>query len=163
MAVFLSAIFLFTLSGCRSTTSTWQFPIKLNDSKNTVQSVLGSNKGGFVDNTPWYPSSGFSITYDDYEKVESIHFKGNHGPDDWITYEGKIVENIDLSMNLPELSKELGEPTRIDKTTEKYGWWIYSWKKNGFLISTDIWTKDKENDQKYPKNSIKSLSLEKAI
>lgn len=163
-AIFFSAIFLITISGCSKTTSAWQFPIGLNDSKTTVQSMLGSSKGGIADNISWYPSSGISITYDDFEKVESIHFTGNYGYDDWITYEGKIVENIDLSMDLSGLSRKLGEPTRIDETDEEYGWWIYSWKKDGFLISAEIWTEDYEEDgQKYPKNSIKILDIEKAI
>lgn len=164
LAVFFSAIFLITLSSCSNATSTWQFPIGLDDSKSKVQSVLGSSKGGMADNIPWYPSSGISVTYDNFEKVESIHFKGNYGYDDWITYESKIVENIDLSMNLSELSRKLGEPTRIDKTAEKYGWWIYFWKKDGFLVSAEIWIEDyEENGQKYPKNSIKILDIEKAI
>lgn len=67
-------------------------------------------------------------------------------------------------MNFSELSRKLGQPIRIDKTEESYGWWTYSWKKSGILISAEIWIKDYEEDgKKYPKNSIKTLDIEKVI
>ncbi|HHZ93969.1 MAG TPA: hypothetical protein EYN67_00030 [Flavobacteriales bacterium] len=161
--VFLLLFFIF---GCDSLT--WQYPIKLGDSKEKVQSILGSGElqgkndlisGRLISKEFYtYPKSGVSITYNDFDRVEKITFEGNYHRRDWISYNGKIVFGIDLDMKLNDLNRILGEPINVSEQVFQAA--NFSWKKDGILIECEIWMESFEDYAgKVEKDTIRFMEL----
>lgn len=147
--------------GCAQ--ESWNFPIELGFTKQQVVQLAGTPSPQSLDpNTAWYPESGISVDYDDYEKVEAINFKGNYGYPDWITSDKEVVNHIKVTMDFNDLKRILGNPDVVGAV--EYSEQIFSWKRDGYTIHATIWADDySENGIIYPKNSVAWLEIEKSL
>ena len=126
--------------------------------------MMGSGDLSGVSGSKWYryPKSGVSIEYNEFDKVEGLHFVGNLRQPDWVRYDGKIVFGIHLDMKLDDLTRILGEPIHITGQELESG--ELFWKKDGILIEGEIWNESLEEvSGKVEKHTIRFMTLKRGI
>jgi len=143
--------FILILDGCSGEkTRLWQFPVKLGDSKEEVQLLLGKPQYKLPKSTiEWYCDSGVSIEYDDFGHVFQINFTGPKVPEAvhlgcvWEPTNRKIVHGISVFMNKREIYEILGNPDNFEEPVFQSLDKVHVWRKPDFLIKIEFW-KDKD-------------------
>ena len=143
----------------------WAYPVRLGDTREKVQGILGRPSGGSSEDVDWFPSSGLSVTFDDYDRAAEMHFMGNFfGEDDWILSTRVVVHGVRPDLTLPGLQRLLGEHVRTypDWGTDEFMYYV--WKKPPYVIEAKIWAKSSTMWGKtYAKDSMASVSFSKGI
>ena len=156
--------------GCTSN-KTWDYPVCLGDTKEKVQSKLGKPMEPYESlsshmkkrNIEGYPDSGVSVEYDDFGRVSEINFVGDYHQAKWRTSKSEILYGITLNMDKDRIYKILGKPNEIEQLITRESR-EYIWFMSDLKINIEFWEKDYvENDIKYPKDSIRFLSIKKVI
>lgn len=143
--LFLIAI---NLSGCHDEDeSVWQYPIKLGDSRQNIQKLIGKPQyipeGSTIE---WFCDSGLSIEFDDYGQASKINFIGPAIPNtiildgfNWNPTKRKIVNGISVYMKKDEVYKILGTPDYYNESVLQSFDKEQIWRTDKFLIIIEFW------------------------
>ncbi len=156
-------VFSFTIGKFQEKRVTWHFPINLGDNQEYVQEIAGMPDKSSPISVQWYSDSGFSIVYDDYQRVTEIHIAGEHTY--WHRYEPGIINSLNSLSTYEDFVSSLGNPDKKEMDSSlSANQYTATWKKENINIEADFWLEDLiENEKIYPKNSLIFLSLKRSL
>jgi len=158
----LPIVFIFLLlMMCNSVVDKWQHPLKMKFDKKQVQYLVG--KPQFVppdSNIEWYPESGISVEYDDFDQLTQINFAGPT-PENidivgtkWIPTRYKIYDDITVFLSKEQIFNKLGEPYKTEKSILTSSDSTYFWKLDNYLFEIEFWEDG---------NTVRTLSVRKSL
>ena len=131
-----------------SPSSSWQYPVELGDSREQVYDRLGLPSERIPDaptssTIEWFPVSGISVEFDEFEKARVLHFPGEYRLDGWVVSDKPVAFGLHPRSTRQQFADALGEPVL---TTSGPDTQILTWKRDDLAILGEFFVRDVQQD-----------------
>ena len=131
-------------SGCAARPATWEYPIRLGDSRERVYDFVGLpteriEEAATTSVIEWFPNSGLSVEFDQFGKARVLHFPGEYHLEGWITSDRRVVFGLHARATRTDFERELGGPAlRVSEGDSE----TLTWRRDQFAILAEFWSRD---------------------
>jgi hypothetical protein len=155
---------LVAVAGCAAAPSTasWQYPVTLGDTRERVYELLGLPTERIPDPPTtsmieWFPVSGVSVEFDEFQKARVLHFPGEYRLDGWVVSDKPVAFGLHPRSTRQQFAETLGDPvlSATGPDTE-----ILTWKRGDYAILGEFWVRDVTQDgETFPAGTLKRVEL----
>jgi hypothetical protein len=148
-----------------SPSSAWQYPVELGDSREEVYDRVGLPTERIPDAPTssmieWFPISGVSVEFDEFEKARVIHFPGEYRLDGWVVSDKPVVFGLHPRSTRQQFADALGAPVL---TTSSADTEILTWKRGDWAILGEFFVRDVQQDgETFKGGTLKRMELSAA-
>ena len=158
---------LIAAAGCAPAPSAadWQYPVALGDSREQVYDRLGLPTERIPDPPTssmieWFPVSGLSVEFDEFEKARVLHFPGEYRLDGWVVSDKRVAFGLHPRATRQQFAETLGEP--VLKTTGP-DTEILTWKRGELAVLGEFWMRDVQQEgATFKTGTLKRMELSAA-
>jgi hypothetical protein len=145
--------------------SDWQYPVKLGESREQVYDRLGLPTEKIPDAPTssmieFFPVSGASVEFDEFQKARVLHFPGEYHLDGWVVSDKPVAFGLHPRSTRQQFADTLGRPVLASSGPDTE---ILTWKRGDWAILGEFWVRDVQQDgETFKAGTLKRLEVSPA-
>ena len=161
----LLASAVIAVSACSAPAGSWEYPVRLGDSRERVYDLLGLPSEKIPDPLTasiieWFPVSGVSVEFDEFHKARVLHFPGEYHLEGWIVSDRNVLFGLHPRSEQQLFTDRFVAP---DLTAAGPDSRTHTWRHANYAILAEFWAADVEQaGRKLKAGSLRRLEVSPA-